>query len=186
MGKVKFLLNLEPETKEKLSRIAEMSDMSMSEIIRTALVRFLDSFEKEKEISNVFVDTTAWIALVNEDDPNHKHALGIFETTKSHAFFVTHSLISYKTGEWLKRNIGVKAARKFFYQWLPMSSILWVDEDTFNEGVFSFVNGSMDLVDAITMSFMMKAGIKKIFTYNPIFKEHGFEIILNENQKSSL
>ena len=65
-------------------------------------------------IDNIFIDTSAWVALADSDDINHKKAAAIYPTLlKKHRSLFTTNLIVAETYILILRALGHEAAIKF-------------------------------------------------------------------------
>ena len=59
----------------------------------------------------VFVDTSAWVAVVDSSDSHHSAATETYaRLLKSQVTFVTTILVVAETQVWLRRRIGAEAA----------------------------------------------------------------------------
>jgi hypothetical protein len=73
--------------------------------------------------------------------------------------------------------LGLEAVRMLQEDILPVITIEWVNEATHRSGVTGVLTAmrkKLSLVDCVSFDIMRKLGIKKVFAYDPHFKEQGF------------
>ena len=78
---------------------------------------------------NVFIDTSAFYAVIDADDQRHHEAVIAWEDLLGgRAAFHTTSYVLIETTSLLQNRIGVDALRTFAADILPVANIAWVDE----------------------------------------------------------
>ncbi len=131
---------------------------------------------------SVFVDTSAFLAVLNSADINHKTAerrwLRLMNSEeKCH----TSNYVVLETSALLQNRIGLNALRAFHDAVLPILNIYWIDEAIHNAALSAlFISGrrGLSLVDCASFEIMRAAGIREAFTYDKHFKELGFTILV--------
>lgn len=132
-------------------------------------------------MSRAFVDTSAILALLNRDDPNHQHAANTFsELSHQRSELITTSYVLVETYALLMRRFGKNAAKRFRQYFEPIFKVIWVDETMHDAGLnllFTRPGRRLSLVDAISFVSMQKHRIGEAFAYDQHFKKEGFGTI---------
>jgi len=129
---------------------------------------------------SVFVDTSAFIALLVAEDENHERAAQAWrQLLDADEHIVTSNYIVVETCALLQRRIGIYALKAFLDDVLPIALIQWVDVYLHGAGI----NGLMmsgrsgpNVVDCVSFAIMRKLAIKRAFTFDRHFSEQGFRI----------
>jgi len=130
---------------------------------------------------NVFIDTSAFLAILNASDQFHPPAS---ETWKkllmSGVTLFTSNYILLETTALLQHRFGIEALRLFEGDLLPVIEIFWVDQPIHEQGMSALLAANrrdLSLVDCTSFEFMRLKGLKKVFTFDPHFRQQGFEVI---------
>ena len=130
---------------------------------------------------NVFVDTSAFLAILDADDNSHLKAKEVWNKIISagdNLFCSNYILV--ETFALVQHRLGIKAARVLEDDILPIVNIEWIDEAFHKAGVSAFLAASrrrLSLVDCVSFETMRHLGLKTAFTFDPHFHEYGFECI---------
>lgn len=132
----------------------------------------------------VFVDTAAWLALVNKTDGLHSQAKEIRnELTQKKCSIVTSNLVLVETVNALSREAFRQTAIQFM-QVLQNSKgieIVEVDKGLFKQGWELFAartDKDWSLTDCISFVIMKRQKIKNAFTSDHHFVQAGFEVLI--------
>lgn len=129
---------------------------------------------------NVFVDTSAFLAVLNAGDEFHAQALPIWhKLLDGHTKLHTNSFVLVESYALIQNRLGLDAVRTFTKDIYPVLNIHWVEENTFQQSMLSLVSANrknLSLVDCTSFITMLTAKIDKVFTFDGHFKEQGFEI----------
>ena len=130
----------------------------------------------------VFVDTSAFYALLDSDDSNHRKAkeewsdlLNDLDNT-----LVTTNYVVIESFALAQNRLGLEAARGLQEDLLSLVNIEWTDAETHKAGVSAFLAASrrrLSLVDCVSLELMRTLGIKTSFAFDPHFKEQGFKLL---------
>ena len=130
---------------------------------------------------NVFVDTSALMAVLNADDRYHAVAKSAWEKLilgRDQLYLNNYVLI--ETFALLQRRFGLEAVHLFQSDILPVMEIAWVGEATHSSAVGALLAAnrrSLSLVDCASFETMRQLGLSHVFTLDTHFKEQGFEVI---------
>ena len=130
---------------------------------------------------SVFVDTSAFLALLDRDDEHHEAAQDTLEELASRdENLVTNNYVLLETFALTQHRLGLKAARTFQENFFPLLDIEWVDEQSHMTGVTGVLTAArrkLSLVDCVSFDIMRRLGIREAFTFDKHFKEQGFQCL---------
>ena len=123
----------------------------------------------------VFVDTSAFIALLDEDDDRHQEAAETFRWLASTATMVTHNYVQVETVAVAKRRLGPSAVERLIDMLFPLLRTIWVDESLHTSAVALLrTEGSGSLVDQVSFIVMRHNAIDIAFAFDRDFQHQGF------------
>ncbi|GEA14480.1 MAG: hypothetical protein PWR22_1945 [Moorella sp. (in: firmicutes)] len=130
---------------------------------------------------NVYLDTSAFLAILDADDENHAAAKKIWENLlNSGVPMICSSYVLVETYALVQRRLGMEALRVFHEDILPLLQVEWIDAELHQWGANAVLTANrrnLSLVDAVSFAVMRKLGIKKAFAFDRHFFEQGFENI---------
>lgn len=128
----------------------------------------------------LFVDTSAWLALVNERDKWHSEAVEAYPNLLKTYDLVTTNHILAETYELTRRRLG-HAKVSFFVQQLhqsPRLQIVYTERDAELQAVSllrQYADQNFSYVDAVSFALMQTWEIGQAFTFDAHFLVMGFE-----------
>ncbi len=129
----------------------------------------------------IFVDTSAFYALLDGDDYHHAAATGEWEQLlTSNAVLVTNAFVLGEAMALLQHRIGLDAVQAFLEDIYPLFRIEWVDGTDFEAGaagVLSAQRRDLSLVDCVSFFLMRRLGIRHAFAFDQHFNEQGFHCL---------
>lgn len=129
----------------------------------------------------VYLDTSSFLAVMDADDKFHEEASGIWKSlVESGTQLVCSNYVVVETSALLQRRLGVEALRSFYTNVWSGLTVIWIDNDAHlagAEAVLAARRRSLSLVDCISFIVARRAGIEKVFAFDPHFKEYGFEML---------
>ena len=130
---------------------------------------------------NTFIDTSAFLAILNANDRFHPKARETWsELLNSEATLFTSNYILLETSALLQHRFGIDALRLFEGDLLPVFEIYWVDQPIHEHGMSALLAANrrdLSLVDCTSFEIMRQRGLKKVFTFDPHFREQGFDLL---------
>jgi predicted nucleic acid-binding protein len=133
------------------------------------------------EIENVFVDTSAFYALMDRSDSYNKKAKQLFAfLLDEEPHFKTTNYIVIEVLALLQNRLGFEATRLFCNDILPLIEILWVDEPRHSlafELWLSLGRKDLSLVDCISFITMRHFRLENVFGFDRHFDQQGFKIL---------
>lgn len=130
----------------------------------------------------IFIDTSAFFALLDRDDANHLKAKRAWVDMLNPAnILVTNNYILVESFALIQHRLGLEAIRGFYEDIMPLINIEWIDAETHKSGISALLAASrrkVSLVDCVSFETMRTLGIKAVFAFDPHFTEQGFKCIL--------
>ena len=130
---------------------------------------------------SVFVDTSAFYALLVRTDDAHKAvraAFGGLLADKRPLW--TTSFVIVETMALLQHRIGLAAARDFDEEVLPVVQVRWVDDDLYRLGtdrLWREDRRQVSLVDSVSFEFMRLQKLGTALAVDPHFADAGFDVL---------
>lgn len=129
----------------------------------------------------VFVDTSAFYALLDRDDANHQKAKTAWvDLLKDEGTLITSNYILVETFALIQHRLGLDAVRGFQSDILPLIHIEFVILELHRSGVSALLSASrrnLSLVDCVSFEMMRSLEIKMAFAFDPHFREQGFHTL---------
>jgi predicted nucleic acid-binding protein len=129
----------------------------------------------------VFIDTSAFYALLDRDDENHRKAKSSWvDLLNNENTFVTSSYVLVETFPLLQHQLGMEAVRGFQNDVLPLVNIEFVLSEIHRSAVSILLSASrrnLSLVDCVSFEMMRTLEIKTAFVFDLHFKEQGFDTL---------
>lgn len=126
----------------------------------------------------IFVDTSAFFALLDRDDTNHKKAKSVWnDALNPENILVTSNYILVESFALIQNRLGMEAVSGFQEDVLPVINVEWVNSGVHKSGVSAMLAAlrrKLSLVDCTSFEIMRNSGIKTVFAFDPHFKEQGF------------
>jgi predicted nucleic acid-binding protein len=127
----------------------------------------------------IFIDTSAFYALLDRDDANHRAAKGAWaKILSAENTLVTSNYVLVETFALLQNRLGLAAVQAFQEDLVPILNIEFVNLEAHRSGTAALLAASkrtLSLVDCISFEIMRSLGIKAAFAFDTHFKEAGFQ-----------
>jgi predicted nucleic acid-binding protein len=128
-----------------------------------------------------FVDTSAFLAVIDRDDDHHSKADKAWKRLlDGDEPLVTSNYVLVETFAVLQHRIGIEAVREFERDVVPVVGIRWIGEHQHAAGISAVLSGGrrcLSLVDSTSFEVMKGLGIRRCFTFDGHFREQGFDCI---------
>jgi predicted nucleic acid-binding protein len=130
---------------------------------------------------NIFVDTSAFLAVLDEGDAGHLKAAGAWrDILSTDAGLVTTNYVVVESCALVQSRLGLGALRVFHEAVVPVLQIQWVDKAIHHAAVgtlLAVARKNLSLVDCVSFETMRLLGIASAFTLDKHFKEQGFRCL---------
>lgn len=126
-----------------------------------------------------FVDTSALLAALNADDPNHASASDVLRRFVN-APLVTHNYVVLETIALLQRRFGLASVRLFSERLMPVLDMAWIDAERHKRALGMLLarrRRSVSLVDWVSFDLMRERGIQDAFAYDDDYRREGFTLL---------
>ena len=132
-------------------------------------------------MSPVFVDTSAFLALLSASDAHHDRARRAFERLRAgEATLLTTSYVLAETYALLGRRLGLDAVRAFRESMQPLLKVAWIDARSHERGLDRLLDRPerrIGLVDATSFVVAREAGVTEAFAFDRDFCDEGFRTV---------
>jgi predicted nucleic acid-binding protein len=126
----------------------------------------------------VFIDTSAFLAILAREDINYAPAKRIWtELIQKEATLSCTNYIILESCGLIQRRLGLAAVKSFEEDIVPILHLEWVDESLHQAGVAALLTANrrqLSLVDCISFETMRRLGINAVFAFDQHFVEQGF------------
>ncbi|MHB0978911.1 MAG: type II toxin-antitoxin system VapC family toxin [Thermoleophilia bacterium] len=132
--------------------------------------------------ASVFVDTSAFIAVVDRDQPWHSAAGAFFDETVASGspVLMTSSLVVVESTALLQARFSVEFAIAFHDELLPVIDVRGVDDSLLAEATVAWRAARrrlLSLVDCASFALMRRDDIRVAFTFDRDFQDEGFAVV---------
>ena len=130
---------------------------------------------------SIFIDTSAFLAVLNANDRFHEQARQAWdEILSSDTILFSSNYVLLETTALLQHSFGIEAVRLFENDILPVIEIMWLDEAVHKQGMSALLIANrrdLSLVDCTSFEIMRQSGLETAFTFDPHFGEQGLLLI---------
>jgi len=131
----------------------------------------------------IFVDTSAFYALIDRSDRYHAQAAALWPDLLDDSItLLTSNYVVWETVCLMQNRIGFEAVRLWHKDILGVLDVLWVNEGMHQRAYELWLNlgrRELSLVDCVSFVTMHEHGIEKAFCFKPHFADHGFFCLSN-------
>ncbi len=129
----------------------------------------------------VFVDTSAFYALMDRSDKNYEKAAGFWKYfLENDLNLTTSNYVIVETLALLQSRLGFEAASLWYRDVLVLAEILWIAgsiHDLAYELWLSFGRRKLSFVDCVSFVTMRHYKVEKVFVFDRHFEDQGLEIV---------
>jgi predicted nucleic acid-binding protein len=129
---------------------------------------------------NVFVDTSAFLAVLDRSDTNHTAARPFWEKIVGGGdVLLCHNYILVETSTLVLRRFGIQAVRVFEEDIVPILHVIWVTREVHSAAVSAHLMADrqmLSLVDCVSFEVMRRTGVRKAFAFDRHFQDYGYKI----------
>ncbi|MHB9038161.1 MAG: type II toxin-antitoxin system VapC family toxin [Armatimonadota bacterium] len=128
---------------------------------------------------NVFVDTSAFYAVLSSTDKNHNKAVSDWSRLidDDAVRLCTSNYVVVETCALVRNRLGDDAMRGFLGSLLPLMMVLWVDQKAHmaaTAAMLAYGKNGPSLVDCSSFAVMRDTAIERALAYDRHFIEEGF------------
>jgi predicted nucleic acid-binding protein len=130
---------------------------------------------------SVFVDTSAILPILNQDDVEFPKAHQIWERlAEERADLLTSNYVLVEATALIQNRLGMAAVRDFQESFVPLFQIVWVTEALHQMGAAALVAANhrrLSLVDCVSVIICQQRQIEHVFAFDAHFSEQGFSLL---------
>lgn len=127
---------------------------------------------------SLFIDTSALLAVLNRNDPNHHRAQELWsQLLRAGQDLVCTNYVLLETVALVQKRLGLEAVRALHTDLVPMLRTIWIDEATHEIAVntlFAAGRRGLSLVDCTSFVVMRRLGLEEAFALDRDFARQGF------------
>jgi predicted nucleic acid-binding protein len=128
-----------------------------------------------------FVDTSAFLAVLDADDGQHTRASRVWSDLISREEdLLTTSYVLVETFALAQARLGLSATRLLNDDVVPVLRVTWVDEALHRAAATALLTAQrrdLSLVDCVSFEAMRRAGVERAFAFDRHFRQQGFALI---------
>ena len=126
----------------------------------------------------VYIDTSAFYALMDRSDRHHDQAGHIWpDLVENEKSLHTSNYVVVETTALLQNRLGLEAANLWYQNVLGIVDILWVDRAV-HQAAYELWLGlrrrKLSLVDCVSFAIMRRYNMQTVFGFDGHFSEQGF------------
>ena len=129
----------------------------------------------------IFIDTSALFALINEADYDHEAAQDLWDhLTDTDDMLICNNYIIVECLALLQNRLGMEAVQLLQNIILPCFRVQWIGEEEHTSIVHDLLSANrrnLSLVDCASFETMRRLGINTVFAFDEHFCEQGFKVI---------
>ena len=129
----------------------------------------------------VFIDTSAFYALLDRSDENHLEAKQEWNRLLDEdRTLVTSNYILIETAALSQNRLGMSAVRGFQENIFPILNLEFITPKIHRLGMTALLASSrrrLSLVDCVSFELMRETGIRTAFAFDDHFREQGFNTV---------
>ena len=129
----------------------------------------------------IFVDTSALLPILNQDDADFPEAQQIWENlAKEQAALVTSSYVLVESLALIQNLLGMEAVHDFQESFAPLFQVVWVTEAVHQLGVAALLatnRRELSLVDCVSFIVCRQRQLDQVFAFDAHFSEQGFSCL---------
>jgi predicted nucleic acid-binding protein len=128
----------------------------------------------------VFVDTSAWYALLSSDDPQHDRAGSLLEELRqTNEPLTTHNYVVVESAALVERRLGRRSAARLFADLVPIADVESIQPSLHDVALAAYLaTGSRtSFVDHVSFALMRERAINTAFAFDDDFRAQGFQVL---------
>lgn len=130
---------------------------------------------------STFIDTSAFLALLAQNDPQHENAVKRYRTLLETPYsLVTTNYVVVESIALTQNRMGLEAVKTLLNDILPSVDVLWLDITLHAQAILTLLTANrraLSIVDCSSFVFMHSQNISNAFAYDAHFEEQGFKCL---------
>jgi len=125
-----------------------------------------------------FVDSSAFIAITDPNDLNHRAAVGFWERlTLARSPLITSNYVVVETMAIMHARRGIPVVQRFSKDIAPVLTVVWVSREMHDSAVKAMLSGGRrgpGIVDCVSFEVMRQQGIAEALAFDRHFDDQGY------------
>lgn len=131
---------------------------------------------------NVFIDSSAFYALVDAADANHRAAVTVWQSLlRQNEPLVTSNYVITEMVALLHHRFGTDVVRRFVTDNLPVVQVHWVEQSLHDSALGAMLaitsKSGPSLTDCTSLELMRRLDIRRVFAYDRHFENLGLTVL---------
>lgn len=130
---------------------------------------------------SVFVDTSAILPILNQDDVDYPQAQQIWERlADEQADLITSNYVLVEATALIQNRLGMAAVRDFKEAFEPLFQVVWVTNELHQMAMAALMAANrrrLSLVDCVSFIVCHQGQIERVFAFDTHFSEQGFSLL---------
>jgi predicted nucleic acid-binding protein len=130
---------------------------------------------------SVFVDTSAILPILNQDDVDFLKAQQIWEhLADEQADLITSNYVLVEATALIQNRLGMAAVRDFQEAFEPLFRVVWVTQELHQMGMAALMAANrrrLSLVDCVSFFICHQEQVEHVFAFDAHFSEQGFSLL---------
>ena len=126
----------------------------------------------------VFVDTSAFLAVLDADERNHHEASRLWEhLVGDNVELICTNYVLVETFALVQSRLGMPVVSIFQERVVPLLDTLWIDESLHETGLAALLIANrrrLSLVNCVSFEVVRKHRVDAVFAFDQHFEEQGF------------
>jgi predicted nucleic acid-binding protein len=128
---------------------------------------------------NVFVDTSAFLSILDRRDPHHEQAGTFWQELLGQKDTMLHctNYVLLESTALIQNRLGLSFVKTFQANAVPVLTVKLVDELLHQKGILTMLTANrrrLSLVDCVSFAAMRELNIEHYFAFDEHFAEQGF------------
>jgi predicted nucleic acid-binding protein len=130
---------------------------------------------------SVFVDTSAFLAVLDRDDANHARAAKFWRSAVAAGErWITSNYVLVETLALIQHRLGLEAVREFSQDAVPILDIRWIGAKEHESALAMLLSAGrrkLSFVDCTSFELLRSFGIRRVFAFDRHFREQGCDCL---------
>lgn len=130
---------------------------------------------------SVFVDTSAFLAMLDRAQPRHDDVANAWrEAVAAGRPLVTSNIVLVESFALLQRRLGMEAVRALVARFLPLVETLFATDPVHAAATSAFLTADrrrLSFVDCVSFELMRRRGIDEVLSLDADFQREGFRLL---------
>lgn len=127
----------------------------------------------------VFVDTSAFLSILDRGDTHHEQASTIWLELlgQENTMLYCTNYVLLESTALIQRRLGLSIVKSFQANAVPVLTVKWVDQTLHEAGMIAVLAANrrqLSLVDCVSFAAMRELSIEHYFAFDEHFDEQGF------------